>query len=94
MLDIHPLFTPRRSNTYTTFFFFGRKRKKEEKTGKKKSENKRRSPTLRTAGEGSVGLFGRPARGEKVTGKLGMAGSTGESDEERWVGLCGRVFDR
>jgi len=26
-------------------------------------------------------------------GKLKMTGSTGESDGERHVGLCGRVFD-
>jgi len=42
---------------------------------------------LGIAEEESAGLVGRSARGEKVTGTLRTAESTGESDGERRVGF-------
>jgi hypothetical protein len=73
--------------------FDGRRKKKPgEKINKERErENKRGLPVLGMAGEENPGLVRPPARGEKVTGKLGMGKSTGEGDRERRVSRCGRV---
>jgi len=86
--------THARARTHSIYIYIyfkkggkGFNRKKEEKGGEKK---KRGSPALGTTGEESARLVRRSARGEKVTGTVGTARSTGENDRERRVRrVCG-----
>jgi hypothetical protein len=89
--------THARARTHSIYIYIyfkkggkGFNRKKEEKGREKK---KRGSPALGTTGEESARLVRRSARGEKVTGTVGTARSTGENDRERRVGFpaCVRV---